>query len=42
MRERFARVATELVDTDPRVAVVLADITADASRAPGSGIPTRS
>lgn len=30
MRERFARVATELLDTDPRVAVVLADITADA------------
>jgi transketolase len=30
MRERFARVATDLLDTDPRVAVVLADITADA------------
>src|SRR5215471_9324115 len=30
MRERFSRVATELLDTDPKVAVVLADITADA------------
>src|SRR5262249_18825874 len=30
MRERFVRVATELLDTDPRVAVLLADITADA------------
>ena len=26
MRERFARVTTELLDTDPRIAVVLADI----------------
>jgi transketolase len=29
MRERFASVATELVDQDPRVAVVLADISVD-------------
>jgi transketolase len=29
MRERFARVATELLDSDPRLAVVLADISAD-------------
>ncbi len=29
MRERFARVASELLDTDPRLAVVLADISAD-------------
>lgn len=28
MRERFVAVATELVDNDPRIAVVLADITA--------------
>lgn len=29
MRERFVAIATELVDNDPRIAVVLADITAD-------------
>jgi transketolase len=29
MRERFARVASELLDSDPRLAVVLADISAD-------------
>ena len=29
MRERFARVATGLLDSDPRLAVVLADISAD-------------
>ena len=29
MRERFARVTSELLDTDPRLAVVLADISAD-------------
>jgi transketolase len=29
MRERFARVASELLDADPRVAVVLADISED-------------
>jgi transketolase len=29
MRQRFVRVAGELLDTDPRVAVLLADITAD-------------
>ncbi len=28
MRERFVAIATELVDSDPRIAVVLADITA--------------
>src|SRR2546430_16315379 len=30
MRERFCRVASDLLDTDPRLAVVLADISADA------------
>jgi transketolase len=30
MRERFVRVTTELLDEDPRLAVVLADITAEA------------
>jgi transketolase len=30
MRDRFALVASELIDTDPRLAVVLADISADA------------
>jgi transketolase len=29
MRERFARIAGDLLDTDPRLAVVLADISAD-------------
>ena len=29
MRERFARVTSELLDSDPRLAVVLADISAD-------------
>ena len=29
MRQRFVRVAGELLDTDPRVAILLADITAD-------------
>jgi len=29
MRERFVTVATELLDSDPRIAVVFADITAD-------------
>lgn len=28
MRERFVATATELLDSDPRIAVVLADITA--------------
>ena len=30
MRERFCRIASDLLDTDPRLAVVLADISADA------------
>ena len=42
MRERFAAVAAQLLDEDPRVAVVLADISADrfaraARKHPGSG-----
>ncbi len=41
MRERFARVAAELLDTDPRVAVLLADITADAFEAARSRHPDR-
>jgi len=41
MRERFARVAAELLDTDPRVAVLLADITADAFEAASSRHPDR-
>jgi transketolase len=41
MRERFVRVATELLDTDPRVAVLLADITADAFDAARSRHPDR-
>src|SRR5260221_11629238 len=41
MRERFARVAAELLDTDPRVAVLLADITADAFGAARSRHPDR-
>jgi transketolase len=36
MRDRFARVATELLDSDPRVAVVLADISADRFHATGA------
>jgi transketolase len=36
MRDRFARVATELLDTDPRVALVLADIGTDRFRATGA------
>ena len=43
MRERFARVATELLDADPRLAVVLADISADMfCRGASAGIPTGS
>ena len=41
MRERFARVAAELLDTDPRVAVLLADITAEAFEAARSRHPDR-
>jgi len=41
MRERFARVAAELLDTDPRVAVLLADITAEAFEAGRSRHPDR-
>ena len=41
MRERFARVAAELLDTDPRVAVLVADITADAFEAARSRHPDR-
>ncbi len=41
MRERLARVAAELLDTDPRVAVLLADITADAFEAARSRHPDR-
>lgn len=41
MRARFARVATELLDDDPRVAVVLADITADAFAAASRRHPAR-
>ncbi|MDP9237395.1 MAG: transketolase [Chloroflexota bacterium] len=36
MRDRFVRVVTELLDTDPRVAVVMADITVDRFRASGA------
>jgi transketolase len=41
MRERFVRVAAELLDTDPRVAVLLADITADSFDAARSRHPDR-
>jgi len=41
MRERFVRVATELLDTDPRVAILLADISADAFDAAKSRHPDR-
>jgi transketolase len=37
MRERFARVTTALLDEDPRLAVVLAEITAETGAWPGSG-----
>ncbi len=36
MRERFVTVVTELLDEDPRLAVVLAEITADRFRATGA------
>lgn len=36
MRERFAQVTSELVDSDPRVAVVLADISVDRFRQTGA------
>lgn len=41
MREEFARVAADLLDSDPRVAVVLADIGADAFEAPARRHPDR-
>lgn len=41
MRERFVRVAAELLDTDPRVAVLLADISADAFEAARRRHPDR-
>ena len=41
MRERFAQTAAELLDTDPRVSVVLADITADAFEAARRRHPDR-
>lgn len=36
MRDRFVSVVTELLDTEPRVAIVLADITVDRFRASGA------
>jgi transketolase len=41
MRERFAAVATELLDRDPRLAVVLAAISVDQFRAAGQRHPDR-
>ncbi|MER5864716.1 transketolase C-terminal domain-containing protein [Kitasatospora sp. NPDC002040] len=41
MRERFAAVTTELLDRDPRLAVVLADIGADGFRAARDRHPDR-
>src|SRR5258708_7681671 len=41
MRERFVRIAAELLDTDPRVAVLLADISADAFEAARRRHPAR-
>jgi transketolase len=41
MRERFASVAAGLLDTDPRIAVVLADISADAFADAGRRHPDR-
>jgi transketolase len=41
MRERFARVTAELLDTDPRVAVLLADISADGFEAARRRHPDR-
>jgi transketolase len=41
MRESFARTATALLDEDPRVAVVLADISADAFARAGREHPDR-
>ena len=40
MRERFAAVAAGLLDTDPRLAVVLADISGDRSSRPAGGTRT--
>jgi transketolase len=41
MRERFARVTAELLDADPRLAMVLADISADLFRAASRRHPDR-
>ncbi len=41
MRERFARVTSELLDADPRLAVVLADISADLFSAARRRHPSR-
>jgi transketolase len=41
MRERFTTVTTGLLDADPRLAVVLADITADGFAAAGRAHPDR-
>jgi transketolase len=41
MRSRFARVVSELLDTDPRMAVVLADISADRFREAARRHPER-